>query len=58
MKTIITLDPDDCVPVLDVMRFDLPTFFEGQPLYDILNACQTGKSMLLNIEHFVSSSLY
>ena len=46
MKTLITLDPEDCTPVVNVMRFNLPHFFEDEPLYNILNACQTGKSML------------
>lgn len=50
VKTIITLDPNDAVPIKNVMRTTLHKFGPTEPLYNILNACQTGKSHMCVVE--------
>ena len=47
VKTIIKLNPADAVPVHTQMNRDaFLTFTEHEPLYNILNAFQTGRSIL------------
>lgn len=60
VKTIITLDPDDSIPIENVMRPHklLLQFYEDEPLYNILNACQTGRSHMCLVKKKLDGSDY
>lgn len=48
VKSIIKLNPEDAIPVSTQMNKDaFISFTESEPLYNILNAFQTGRSNLL-----------
>ena len=50
VKSIIKLNPEDAIPVSVQMNKDgFLSFTESEPLYNILNAFQTGRSNLLFI---------
>ncbi|XP_062160021.1 DUF21 domain-containing protein At1g47330 [Alnus glutinosa] len=44
VKNLVTVDPDDAVPVRKMIIRKIPRVSEGMPLYDILNEFQKGHS--------------
>ena len=43
-KRLIPVNPDDAVPVKDLTKHNLLTVYMKDPLFNLLNKFQTGKS--------------
>ncbi|KAJ1916467.1 hypothetical protein H4219_003774 [Mycoemilia scoparia] len=57
VKSLILLDPDDCVPVREVKMLPIPSVTPDISLYDILNTFQEGGSHMAIVIDKLSGSL-